>query len=176
MVRQQIVFHPNCRRGRGAVVLRQRGRPCNLRSIHLRKLVMPDTRNHRGPDTLDRQRFGTDAISTLRLAASDLSWLFTRGYASPSSLKLVGDRYRLDARQRQAVARCTAATADVEHRIAHRVPDLMLAGESIWIDGFNVRSRTGPTRRQSCLLWRSVFRFPRRPQTAETVSWPGSAW
>ncbi len=99
---------------------------------------MPDTRNHRGPDTLDRQRFGTDAVPLLRLAASDLSWLLTRGYASPSSLKLVGDRYRLDARQRQAVARCTAATANAEHRIAHRVPDLALAGESIWIDGFNV--------------------------------------
>jgi hypothetical protein len=118
--------------------LRQRGRLCNLQAINLRKLVMPDTRNHRGPDTLDRQRFGTDAVPLLRLAASDLSWLLTRGYASPSSLKLIGDRYRLDARQRQAVARCTAATANAEHRIAHRVPDLALAGESIWIDGFNV--------------------------------------
>ena len=99
---------------------------------------MPDARKHRGPDTLDRQRFGVEAVPTLRLAASDLNWLLTRGYASPSSLKLVGDRYRLDARQRQAVARCTAAATYVEHRIAHRVPDLALAGESIWIDGFNV--------------------------------------
>jgi hypothetical protein len=99
---------------------------------------MPDSRKHRGPDMLDRQRFGAEAVPTLRLATSDLTWLLTRGYAAPSSLKLIGDRYQLDARQRQAVARCTTATANVEHRLAHRVPDHALAGEPIWIDGFNV--------------------------------------
>ena len=99
---------------------------------------MPDTRKHRGPDTLDRQRFGTDAIPTLRLAASDLSWLLTRGYASPSSLKLVGDRYRLDARQRQAVARCVAATANVDIALRIACQTTRSQVDPIWIDGFNV--------------------------------------
>lgn len=99
---------------------------------------MPDTRKHRGPDSLDNQRFGESAIPALRSAAADLAWLLSRGYSSPSALKLVGDRYRLDARQRQAVSRCTADTTLVARRAAHQVADSALVGEPVWIDGFNV--------------------------------------
>ena len=62
---------------------------------------MPDRRNHRGAHPQDRLLFASDpAEPDLRRATSDLNWLLTRGYASVSALKLVGDRYALYARQR----------------------------------------------------------------------------
>jgi hypothetical protein len=57
---------------------------------------LPDQRHHRGPHPEDRELFSSDAVPSLHSAASDLSWLLTRGYASPGALKLVGDRYTLD--------------------------------------------------------------------------------
>src|SRR4051794_2900931 len=66
--------------------------------------AVPDRRKHRGPGPQDRDWFGGDARPALKAAVSDLSWLLSRGYAGPSALKLVGDRYRLVERQRAAVA------------------------------------------------------------------------
>ncbi len=67
---------------------------------------MPDQRQHRGPHPEDTQLFAPEYWPRLREATRDLSWLLSRGYASPSALKLVGDRYSLNVRQRIAVARC----------------------------------------------------------------------
>lgn len=99
---------------------------------------MPDDRKHRGPDLLDRERFSASSLAGLKLAAADLGWLLTRGYASQSSLKIVGDRYRLDARQRQAVGRCVASKSDIARRFEHRLAAEDLVGQEVWIDGFNV--------------------------------------
>ena len=65
---------------------------------------MPDKRQHRGPHPHDTILFAPDAHPVLRQAAADLSWLFGRGYASVSAVKLVGDRYALNQRQRMAVS------------------------------------------------------------------------
>ena len=74
----------------------------------------------------------------LRDATRDLSSLLTRGYASPSSLKLVGDRYSLDSRQRLAIARCGCGDQDVTQRQRHQVPTAGLQHHELWIDGYNV--------------------------------------
>src|SRR5688500_3971235 len=66
---------------------------------------MSDSRKHRGPHPEDGRLFATDQLPALREATRDLSWLLSRDYASPSALKLVGDRYQLEARQRIAAAR-----------------------------------------------------------------------
>jgi hypothetical protein len=66
---------------------------------------MPDTRKHRGPGPQDLAWFSDESIPQLRTAVHDLSWLLSREYAEASSLKLVGDRYRLVERQRIAVRR-----------------------------------------------------------------------
>lgn len=99
---------------------------------------MPDTRSHRGPHPDDFERFGPKAHEALRQAAADLCWLLNRGYATPSSLKLVGDRYQLCARQRIAVARCVCSDAAAARREAHRVDLDRLQGQPLWIDGYNV--------------------------------------
>jgi hypothetical protein len=99
---------------------------------------LPDQRKHRGPHPEDRQLFAADQWPKLREATADLSWLLSRGYASPSSLKIVGDRYGLDARQRIAVARCACSDDALVHRRQHELPATQLDGKELWIDGYNV--------------------------------------
>jgi hypothetical protein len=97
-----------------------------------------DTRSHRGPHPEDDRLFGPAARPRLAEAVADLCWLLTRGYATPSALKLVGDRHTLDARQRVAVARCACSDAQRQRRSAHRVDGRQVRGRRIWLDGYNV--------------------------------------
>ena len=99
---------------------------------------MPDHRQHRGPHPEDRELFAPAQSVRLATAVSDLSWLLSRGYASVSSIKLVGDRYSLAARQRLAVSRCSCSDADRDLRFKQRVSVDNIANEAIWIDGYNV--------------------------------------
>jgi hypothetical protein len=64
--------------------------------------------------------------------------LLTRGYASASAIKLVGDRYALNARQRIAVARCACPEDAMARRKHHEIPLATVAGQELWIDGYNV--------------------------------------
>lgn len=99
---------------------------------------MADTRTHRGPHPEDRRLFAANAIGALRAAAADLVWLADRGYAPDSSLKLVGDRYQLLARQRVAVARCVCSTAQRRNRLERRIEPSEAARRALWLDGYNV--------------------------------------
>jgi len=99
---------------------------------------MPDRRRHRGPQPLDHELFGNRQLPLLRDAVADLSWLLTRGYALSSSLKLVGDRYQIVARQRLAVSRCAASAESQHRRERHAVAAENLSGQELWIDGFNL--------------------------------------
>jgi hypothetical protein len=74
----------------------------------------------------------------LNAAVADFSWLLSKGFAEPSALKLVGDRYQLTARQRQAVRRAACSDAARACRQACRVALPDLRNRSLWIDGFNV--------------------------------------
>jgi hypothetical protein len=99
---------------------------------------MPDKRHHRGPHPDDVQLFAEAFWPRLQSAVSDMAWLLTRGYAPQASLKLVGDNYRLDARQRLAVMRSSCSDQALHDRLARRqlldaLPPLVLA-----IDGFNL--------------------------------------
>jgi hypothetical protein len=99
---------------------------------------MPDDRRHRGAHPEDAALFGPDWHAPLRQAVADLSWLLTRGYASTSALKVVGDRFNLSARQRTAVMRCAAADDAVVSRKSRETP-LDAAGPGrVLIDGYNV--------------------------------------
>lgn len=99
---------------------------------------MPDSRAHRGPHPADRALFGEAWVAPLRAAVAELGWLLSRGYATPSSLKLVGDRHRLRERQRTAVLRACCSDAAVADRLERRRPIASLAGGALAIDGFNV--------------------------------------
>lgn len=99
---------------------------------------MPDSRTHRGPHTEDARLFAPEAWPALRQAAAELCWLLSRDYASPSSLKLVGDRHQLSERQRSAVARCTCPEGSRAGRKGRMARFEELAGRQLWIDGYNV--------------------------------------
>lgn len=99
---------------------------------------MPDRRSHRGPHPQDAEFFSAAAVPRLQQATVDLDWLFSRGYASASSLKLVGDRYDLTVRQRIAVARCACSESQLARRTEHRIAPERMAGRAVWLDGYNV--------------------------------------
>lgn len=98
---------------------------------------MPNTRSHRGPHPKDDILFAPDQVSTLRAAAADLSWLRTRGYGNNAALKLVGDRYRLKRRQRNAVARSACSDQALARRGEVESPVTAVRDQRVLIDGFN---------------------------------------
>jgi hypothetical protein len=100
--------------------------------------ILPDKRTHRGPHPDDARLFAPDQWPRLRDAVRDLSWLMGRGYASVSALKIVGDHYQLDQRQRNAVSRWSCSDAARDRREQSRVDLARLAGQTLLIDGYNV--------------------------------------
>ncbi len=99
---------------------------------------MSDSRKHRGPHPHDADLFREEVHPTLREAVAHLSWLLTRGYAAPSALKLVGDRFSLRERQRRAVLRSACSDQSLADRAARRIPLSRLAGQTLDVDGFNL--------------------------------------
>jgi hypothetical protein len=99
---------------------------------------VPDRRTHRGPHPEDAGLFAADMHARLSQAVEDLSWLLSRGYAPDSSLKLVGDRHGLVARQRVAVARCSCSDGDGKRRRKHEVDVQSLHNQALKLDGYNV--------------------------------------
>lgn len=74
----------------------------------------------------------------MRGAVFDLSWLLSRGYASGSAVKIVGDRYELSARQRTAVMRCACSDEARAGRRAREVGMEQVRGRRLLVDGYNV--------------------------------------
>lgn len=99
---------------------------------------MSRSQGSRGPHPQDCRLFAPGVWPTLRKAVRDLSWLRTRGYAENSSVKLVGDRYRLTARQRVAVARCSCGDAALAARRDREIELKEGKGKVLLVDGFNV--------------------------------------
>jgi len=102
---------------------------------------VPDKRQHRGAHPEDYRLFEPQAWPHLRAAAADLSWLLSRGYSSPSGLKLVGERYNLAERQRMAVLRSACSDDAFARRRGHEARARSVAplrGQAVLIDGFNV--------------------------------------
>src|SRR4029077_18485337 len=101
----------------------------------LRSASVPDTRKHRGPGPQDADWFSPESRPNVMQAVSDLSWLLSRGYAEASSLKLVGDRYRLVERQRVAVVRSACSDDSLARRRTNCLSDFR---GPLRIDGFNL--------------------------------------
>ncbi len=103
---------------------------------------MPDCRNHRGAHPEDQRLWTPKSLPMIRSAVKDLSWLLSHGYAAKSSLKLVGDRYGLEARQREAVSRCACADERRDARLSRQLQPFEVRGQDLIIDGFNVITTT----------------------------------
>lgn len=98
---------------------------------------MPDSRRHRSAGPADRELFAPERERELRVAATHLAWLLDRGYPERSSLELVGNRFSLKRRQRDALGRAACTEAQRRERAARLVPGA-LEGRPLAIDGFNL--------------------------------------
>ena len=81
--------------------------------------MVPDRRRHRSSAPQDAEQLTGENESRLSEATAQYAWLLSRGYATRSALKLVGDRHGLTARQREALARCACTDEQREHRRVH---------------------------------------------------------
>ncbi len=98
---------------------------------------MPDRRKHRGAHPDDESNFNETKLPDLRNAVEDLSWLLSKKYNEASSLKLVGDRYRLNLRQQMAVRRSCCSDESLKHRLRIQKNAASLENADLFIDGFN---------------------------------------
>ncbi|MBX2870542.1 MAG: DUF434 domain-containing protein, partial [Saprospiraceae bacterium] len=60
------------------------------------------------------------------------------GYAENSSVKIVGDRYRLNVRQRKALVRLCCHPSVIQKRKDKHIQANLLKGRTVAIDGFNL--------------------------------------
>lgn len=102
------------------------------------KPISSTTTRNRGQHPKDAKLFGPKARPAVLQAVADHSYLLTRGYGSNSALELVGNRYRLNKRQRKAVLRMSASDQEVALRRSKAVKAAYLEGQPIAIDGFNL--------------------------------------
>lgn len=99
---------------------------------------MPDTRKHRGPGPEDEKLFEHRRFIDLKAAVKDMSMLLTRGYPETGTLKLVGDRYNLQSRQRIVVMRSSCSDGQLYERDRSCLRGHQLKDEKIAVDGFNI--------------------------------------
>ncbi|MBV9790988.1 MAG: DUF434 domain-containing protein [Chloroflexi bacterium] len=97
-----------------------------------------DKQQHRGAHPEDRRLFADEWLATLQIATAELSWLLNRGYPITASLKLAGDRHRLNERQRMAIARAACSDERRAQRLASRVEELDVREAELIVDGFNL--------------------------------------
>jgi len=99
---------------------------------------MPTRQNHRGRHPEDDVLFSAKYIPVLRRGVVDLSFLFSRGYSDKSAVKLVGDHYQLDTRQRRAVRGAACSDESQQYRAEHHVSPGALDGTRLCVDGYNL--------------------------------------
>ncbi|MBN1654275.1 MAG: DUF434 domain-containing protein [Deltaproteobacteria bacterium] len=99
---------------------------------------MTDKEHHRGMHPQDRALFNRTQRDALCRAVADLSLLLTRDYPGKAALKLVGDRYALSARQRQAISRSACSDRALLDRSRKKIANSSeLRHNRLSIDGFN---------------------------------------
>ena len=98
---------------------------------------MATTRN-RGKKSNDDQLFSGKWLPIFREATDDFCHLLSRGYAGNSITQIVGNRYKLNARQRLAIQRISASSQQIESRQKSQCDPEALEHAPIEIDGFNL--------------------------------------
>ncbi|MGO8671327.1 MAG: DUF434 domain-containing protein, partial [Capsulimonadaceae bacterium] len=97
-----------------------------------------EEKRHRGQNPEDRQLFGPEQLRTLQGAVADLSWLLERGYTASTAARLVGDRYSLHDRQRNAVTLAACSDKDLARRRAAQLPPEAVLGRPVVIDAYSL--------------------------------------
>ncbi len=98
----------------------------------------PSTIKNRGQHPNDPKIFAPKWQPIFHEAVSDLSFLLSKGYGEKSATQLVGNRYRLNARQQKALGRMAVAPSAVSSRQMKACTVEALQNQSVVIDGFNL--------------------------------------
>jgi len=93
---------------------------------------------NRGKQPNDDKYFSNKWQLVFKEAADDFCFLLSRGYASNSSLQIIGNRYKLNKRQRKAIQRICSSEKEIKTRQLSRLNSQQLKGETVGIDGFNI--------------------------------------
>ena len=96
------------------------------------------TLKNRGKQSNDDKWFSSKWHPIFKEALDDMCFLRTRGYADNSSLQIVGNRYKLNKRQRNAILRMSCSNQEIEGRNQTKCKAVDLENEVIEIDGFNL--------------------------------------
>lgn len=99
---------------------------------------MPIKLRNRGKESDDDKIFSNKWLPVLKEAVIDMSYLLTRGFGERSSLQIVGNRYKLNSRQRKAVFRISVSQEDVILRKNKSCIVKDLYKEVVDLDGFNI--------------------------------------
>ena len=93
---------------------------------------------NRGKHSNDDKIFGQKWQALFLEAIQDLSFLMTRGYAEKSATQLVGNRYKMNARQQKALLRMSASKNAILNRKQKAISQESIANQIVLIDGFNL--------------------------------------
>ncbi len=94
---------------------------------------------NRGKNTGDDLLFGSEKqTGKLKTAVQDMHYLLSRGYAEKASSELAGNRYRLKARQIQAVRAASASDTQIRNRADKELKISALQDATVHLDGFNI--------------------------------------
>ncbi len=93
---------------------------------------------NRGMHPGDDKLFAPKWEPIFKSALDDLNYLLERGYGESSATQLVGNRYRLNARQQKALSRMSASDASILNRKAKEKTVDDLEGAVVLLDGFNI--------------------------------------
>jgi len=96
------------------------------------------TTRNRGKQSSDDKWFATKWHAVFTEAVDDLCFLLSRGYANNSALQIVGNRYQLNKRQRNAISRISCSNQEKIGRQNSECKAVDLEKEVIEIDGFNL--------------------------------------
>lgn len=85
----------------------------------------------------DERYFSPEAIEIMRMASRHIRYLLDEGYDLKQTSTFVGNHFLLSERQRLAIVRSLASEKQLSGRKKKLVPMDQLAGQEVWIDGFN---------------------------------------
>ncbi len=91
----------------------------------------------RGFVPTDERDFNSGNLEKLRKASEEVYFLLNHGYPVKSVTTFIGNHYLLSERQRMALARTVSAEEKIQLRKQKELSDADLAGETLYIDGFN---------------------------------------
>ena len=85
----------------------------------------------------DERNFSPEALQLMKTASRHIRYLINEGYDLKSASTFVGNHYLLSERQRLAIMRSVATDEQVAARKNRQLQIGELAGQEVWIDGFN---------------------------------------